>query len=48
VQARQRPGAVDLWPVPPAAGNSILAKLEVTRRAEAASYLARHTTIPGS
>jgi two-component system response regulator DevR len=28
--------------------SSILAKLEVTRRAEAASYLTRHTTTPGS
>jgi len=28
--------------------SSILAKLEVARRAEAAAYLARHTTIPGS
>jgi len=27
--------------------SSILAKLEVARRAEAAAYLARHTTIPG-
>jgi DNA-binding NarL/FixJ family response regulator len=26
--------------------SSILAKLEVGRRAEAAAYLARHTTIP--
>jgi DNA-binding NarL/FixJ family response regulator len=28
--------------------SSILAKLEVARRAEAAAYLARHTTTPGS
>ena len=28
--------------------SSILAKLEVARRAEAAAYLARHTTIPGT
>jgi len=28
--------------------SSILAKLEVARRAEAAAYLARHTTIPGA
>ena len=28
--------------------SSILAKLEVTRRAEAASYLTRHTTTPGT
>jgi two-component system, NarL family, response regulator DevR len=28
--------------------SSILAKLEVARRAEAAAYLARHTTLPGS
>ncbi|MFL6269892.1 MAG: response regulator transcription factor, partial [Actinomycetes bacterium] len=28
--------------------SSILAKLEVTHRAEAASYLTRHTTTPGS
>jgi two-component system, NarL family, response regulator DevR len=28
--------------------SSILSKLEVARRAEAAAYLARHTTIPGS
>src|SRR5215204_1699903 len=28
--------------------SSILAKLEVARRAEAAAYLARHTTMPGS
>jgi len=28
--------------------SSILSKLEVTRRAEAAAYLARHTTMPGS
>jgi two-component system response regulator DevR len=28
--------------------SSILAKLEVARRAEAAAYLARHTTFPGS
>jgi two-component system, NarL family, response regulator DevR len=28
--------------------SSILTKLEVTRRAEAASYLTRHTTTPGS
>ena len=28
--------------------SSILTKLEVTRRAEAAAYLARHTTTPGS
>jgi DNA-binding NarL/FixJ family response regulator len=28
--------------------SAILAKLEVTRRAEAAAYLARHTTTPGS
>ena len=27
--------------------SSILAKLEVARRAEAAAYLARHTTTPG-
>jgi DNA-binding CsgD family transcriptional regulator len=27
--------------------SSILAKLEVARRAEAAAYLARHTTHPG-
>jgi two-component system response regulator DevR len=27
---------------------SILAKLEVARRAEAAAYLARHTTLPGT
>ena len=28
--------------------SSILAKLEVARRAEAAAYLARHTTLPGT
>ncbi len=28
--------------------SSILSKLEVARRAEAAAYLARHTTVPGS
>ena len=28
--------------------SSILSKLEVARRAEAAAYLARHTTTPGS
>jgi len=28
--------------------SSILTKLEVTRRAEAAAYLARHTTTPGA
>jgi DNA-binding CsgD family transcriptional regulator len=28
--------------------SSILSKLEVARRAEAAAYLARHTTLPGS
>jgi two-component system, NarL family, response regulator DevR len=28
--------------------STILSKLEVTRRAEAAAYLARHTTMPGS
>jgi DNA-binding NarL/FixJ family response regulator len=28
--------------------SSILSKLEVARRAEAAAYLARHTTIPGA
>ena len=28
--------------------SSILSKLEVARRAEAAAYLARHTTFPGS
>jgi two-component system response regulator DevR len=28
--------------------SSILAKLEVARRAEAAAYLTRHTTVPGS
>ena len=28
--------------------SSILAKLEVARRAEAAAYLARHTTTPGT
>src|SRR5918995_1761946 len=28
--------------------SSILAKLEVARRAEAAAYLARHTTLPGA
>jgi len=28
--------------------SSILSKLEVARRAEAAAYLARHTTMPGS
>ena len=28
--------------------SSILAKLEVARRAEAAAYLARHTRMPGS
>ncbi|HKQ00695.1 MAG TPA: DNA-binding response regulator, partial [Actinomycetes bacterium] len=28
--------------------SSILSKLEVARRAEAAAYLARHTTPPGS
>jgi two-component system, NarL family, response regulator DevR len=28
--------------------SSILAKLEVARRAEAAAYLARHTTLPGN
>jgi DNA-binding NarL/FixJ family response regulator len=28
--------------------SSILAKLEVVRRAEAASYVTRHTTTPGS
>jgi hypothetical protein len=28
--------------------SSILARLEVVRRAEAAAYLARHTTIPGA
>ena len=28
--------------------SSILARLEVARRAEAAAYLARHTTLPGS
>jgi DNA-binding NarL/FixJ family response regulator len=28
--------------------SSILGKLEVARRAEAAAYLARHTTTPGS
>jgi DNA-binding NarL/FixJ family response regulator len=28
--------------------SSILAKLEVARRAEAAAYLTRHTTPPGS
>jgi DNA-binding NarL/FixJ family response regulator len=28
--------------------SSVLAKLEVARRAEAAAYLARHTTLPGS
>jgi hypothetical protein len=28
--------------------SAILAKLEVARRAEAAAYLARHTTPPGS
>jgi DNA-binding CsgD family transcriptional regulator len=28
--------------------SSILAKLEVARRAEAAAYLARHTSPPGS
>ena len=28
--------------------SSILAKLEVARRAEAAAYLARHTTPPGT
>ena len=27
--------------------SSILAKLEVARRAEAAAYLSRHTTLPG-
>jgi DNA-binding NarL/FixJ family response regulator len=29
-------------------GSSILSKLEVARRAEAAAYLARHTTTPGT
>ena len=28
--------------------SSILSKLEVARRAEAAAYLARHTTTPGT
>ena len=28
--------------------SSILSKLEVARRAEAAAYLARHTTLPGT
>jgi DNA-binding NarL/FixJ family response regulator len=28
--------------------SSILSKLEVARRAEAAAYLTRHTTLPGS
>ena len=28
--------------------STILSKLEVARRAEAAAYLARHTTTPGS
>jgi two-component system, NarL family, response regulator DevR len=28
--------------------SAILAKLEVARRAEAAAYLARHTTLPGT
>ena len=28
--------------------SSILSKLEVARRAEAAAYLARHTNLPGS
>jgi two-component system, NarL family, response regulator DevR len=28
--------------------SSILSKLEVARRAEAAAYLARHTTMPSS
>jgi DNA-binding CsgD family transcriptional regulator len=28
--------------------STILSKLEVVRRAEAAAYLARHTTMPGS
>jgi len=28
--------------------SSILSKLEVARRAEAAAYLARHTRIPGA
>jgi two-component system, NarL family, response regulator DevR len=28
--------------------SSILSKLEVARRAEAAAYLTRHTTTPGS
>jgi two-component system, NarL family, response regulator DevR len=28
--------------------SSILAKLKVARRAEAAAYLARHTTLPGT
>jgi two-component system response regulator DevR len=28
--------------------SSILSKLEVARRAEAAAYIARHTTLPGS
>ena len=28
--------------------STILSKLEVARRAEAAAYLARHTTMPGA